>query len=71
MLWTMNLTVLLQKNNSICGDVANFLVDFSIRTPFSRRLFRCHGDKVLDLGMRKGMISISSWVLRVFLGDLG
>ena len=61
----------MQTKNSIREDVANFWVDFLIRTPSSWLLFRCHGDKVLEVGIRKGMISTSSWVLRFVLGDLG
>ena len=59
------------KTNLIQGDIANFLVDSSIRTPVCRCLFCCHEDKALDLGIRKGMISTTSWVLRVLLSDLG
>ena len=70
-LWTYEPYGFNAKKNSIRGDVANFWVDFLIRTPSSWRLFRCHGDKILDLGIRKGMISTSSWVLRFILGDLG
>ena len=53
----MNLMVSMQKKkNSIRGDVANFSVDSSVWTPVCLCLFSCHGDKALDMGIRKGYI---------------
>ena len=61
----MNLTVLMQEKRIQFGETSRiFELTFLIRTPSSWRSFRCHGDQVLDLGIRKGMISTSSWVLK-------